>query len=263
MRRSALLFSAVLALTVLLGAGCDAIGERGSGNHRTETRDIDEFDSVRISRALRAEIQVVEGAQPSLEITFDDNLIDDVITEVRGRTLILEASRNMRPTSGHVIRVTTATLDDVTASGASRVEAEGALEASRIQINASGASRVSMTGPTAGNRVDVTASGASTVTLSGLDVSTVVLEASGASTLDLSGRADEIRIEVSGASSAQLEAVEATEAEVRLSGASRAHVRASDRVTGSASGASNVHVYGSPAVVDIDTSGASSVRAEN
>ncbi len=253
---------ALLLLTVMLASACDVVGVRGSGTLATETRTIDEFEHVRISRALHAEIEVVEGAEPALEITIDDNIMVEVVTEVRNGTLVIEAARNIRPSSDHIIRITTGALTGVTASGATRVELRGQPVTDAFTLAVSGASRVTIESPLQGDLVDADVSGASTVNLREVETDALVVAASGASSLDASGTAGSLEVAVSGASTARVQEVEAAEAHVEISGASRAHVRASDRISGSATGASTLHVYGNPALGDFETSGASSIRTE-
>lgn len=105
----------------------------------------------------------------------------------------------------------------------------------------------------------VAVSGASTVTVSGVDVEEMTLRVSGASTVQVSGSAGEVDAEASGASRIRLQDLSAREAEVDATGASTIEVTVSERLTGSASGASTVTYAGNPDV-RVSTSGGSNVR---
>lgn len=82
---------------------------------------------------------------------------------------------------------------------------------------------------------------------------------SGASTVQVSGSAGEVDAEASGASRTRLQDLSAREAEVDATGASTIEVTVSERLTGSASGASTVTYAGDPDV-RVSTSGGSNVR---
>ena len=60
-------------------------GVRGSGDLITEERDVRAFDEIRTAGSF--DIYVEVGPEQSVKITFDDNLIDLIETEVRGKTL--------------------------------------------------------------------------------------------------------------------------------------------------------------------------------
>lgn len=233
---------AVLAIAVsFLIAGCSGIvGERGSGDLVTETREVASFTGVDVSRAIEVEVTVAAG-DASVEVIYDDNLIDGIEVSVRDGVLFIDAGRNMRPSSGAKVIVRVESLDRIVVSGASEVTVTGTVAAEDVELRASGASRIEIATLEAG-MLAATASGASNVTVDAGDV----------------GEAD---LEISGASHVDLNADVAT-ALVDVSGASRARVTRADEVTGEASGASKVIVSSDAARVRVDTSGASSVDEE-
>lgn len=233
----------LLACTaVLLLAGCSGIvGERGSGDLVTETRDVGEFTAIDVSRAIRVEVAVAPGA-PSVEVTYDDNLIDGIEVSVDGGVLVLDADRNMRPSDGAKVVVRVAELDEISASGASSVRVTGTLDGDAVRLKVSGASRIDVPSVRA-SLLDVAASGASNVTVR-------------------EGEVTDADLSVSGASRVELDAVVIARALVDVSGASRAEVRGAVEVRGDASGASRVTVSKDAARVLVETSGASSIEVD-
>lgn len=234
---------AVLALAVsFLIAGCSGIvGERGSGDLVTETREVTPFTGIDVSRAIEVEVDVVAAAAPSVEVIYDDNLIDGIEVSVIEGVLFIDADRNMRPSSGAKVRVRVESLSRIAASGASEVTVTGTVRTEDVELRASGASRIEIATLEAGS-LAATVSGASNVTVDAGDV----------------GEAD---LEISGASHVDLEA-DVASALVDVSGASRARLTRADEVTGDASGASKVVVSPDATRVLVDTSGASSVDVE-
>ncbi|MDP2328581.1 MAG: DUF2807 domain-containing protein [Dehalococcoidia bacterium] len=239
MRRTA----TVLALAVsFLVAGCSGIvGERGSGDLVSEMREVTPFTGIDVSRAIEVEVTVAAGVASSVEVVYDDNLIDGIEVSVIDGVLFIDADRNMRPSSGAKVRVRVESLHRITASGASEVTVTGAVAAEHMELRASGASRIEIATLEAGSLV-ATVSGASNVTVDAGDVGEADLDISGASHVDLGANVATALVDVSGAS--------------------RARLTRADEVTGEASGASKVIVASQATRVRVDTSGASSVDEE-
>lgn len=79
---------AVLALAVsFLIAGCSGlVGERGSGDLVSEAREVAPFTGIDVSRAIEVEVTMSAGAEPAVEVIYDDNLIDDRVVRCDART---------------------------------------------------------------------------------------------------------------------------------------------------------------------------------
>jgi hypothetical protein len=168
----------------------------GSGDLTTEVREVDDFDSIEASDAVNVELTVEPGAETSVSVTYDDNLIDQIVTEVRGSTLEISIDGHVSTFGGgRFVAVTVDSLETIEASGAVDVNGEGQLDT--YELVASGASDVDFSDLTA---VDVTIeiSGASDVTLSASG--SVTGEVSGASDVTVEGSPNNVVVETSGAS---------------------------------------------------------------
>lgn len=100
----------------------------------------------------------------------------------------------------------------------------------------------------------IAAGGAGTIDVDGIDVEEFRVELSGARIVSLSGVVDRLEVEANGAALLSASDLEAAEVVIDLEGAAVADVHASDRVSGSTSGAVGLDVDGG-ADVDVDTSG--------
>lgn len=109
------------------------------------------------------------------------------------------------------------------------------------------------------SKVRAGASGAANLTLEGLNAETLDLDVSGASTATVTGKARTRNADASGASNLKLSGLDTTTADVGLSGASSGEVKASEAITGDASGASSLTVIGRPPKGDVSKSGAASI----
>jgi hypothetical protein len=236
----------VLALAVTgagagaIATGCNLVNRRVEGNGReaSQRRDVAGFTAVEVGGALEA--HVVTGAAFSVVISGDENLLPLVRAEREGDTLVIgmEPDVRARPRVGLAVTVHLPVLEQVEAHGATRVSVAG-LAGRAPALSAHGASRLEVTGVSA-DRLEVDVSGASNVTLAG-GAHLLVADVSGAS--HVHGRELAVR-----------------DAEVDLSGAATLEINGEENVTGDASGASQVRVWGNPPRLAIDTSGASSVK---
>jgi hypothetical protein len=107
----------------------------------------------------------------------------------------------------------------------------------------------------------LTASGGSAVTLTDVALDALTVELSGGSRLTGGKTVTGLDLTASGGSRAELDGLTATTVEVDASGGSVAELRATDSVTGSASGGARVSVRGG-ATVAVDSSGGATVDSE-
>jgi hypothetical protein len=229
-----------MAVAACLSTGCFAIAMarsvKGSGTVKEETREVADFSGVEVGSSIQATIAI---GSKSVKLSADDNLLPLIKTEVRDGRLMASLEPNVSIQTNNPIKLTLSTpkLDYVGASGASRVTAA-----------------VSTT-----DRFGLDSSGASHVVIAGLSTGALSVEGSGASNITLSGQCKSLKLGLSGASNLKAQELSADTVQVDISGASRGEVRTSGTVKGDVSGASSLHVAGSPSSHSVGISGASRV----
>ncbi|MFH1197576.1 MAG: head GIN domain-containing protein [bacterium] len=178
------------AMTVIMLAGCNWRGIKGSGDLKSVTREIENFDEVEIGGAFDVYIKV--GEKTSLEIKGDDNLLQYIRTRVKGNTLEIDTRKNIRPRKGITINITTPDLEKIVSSGASSISA----------INFKN------------DELSVYLSGAGSIDLKG-ETKELHVEMSGAGSLDADNlRAEDVSVSISGACSADVYAINSLDASV-------------------------------------------------
>lgn len=203
----------VVGMVALLTSACWHI--EGSGVYAEQTRPMGPFSEVVLSGGLKAELSA--GAEPSVVVSGDDNIVCAIETTVSGDKLVISPEPGIAFSERQplLVRVTATTLSSVEASGASEISARG-ISTRSLNVEASGASRVDLTGWA--EHVELEASDASVIKAFDLASNTALVEASGASKVRV--RADlEVHVEASGASDVEV----AGEARIRedVSGASK------------------------------------------
>ena len=181
-----------LVLTACIGGG--------SGNLVTEERVVDPFDSIDVSSGLNVELTVDPGAEQSVLVTIDDNLLDRIVTRVENGTLVVEVDGVVNIFgSGRLIEIVVPDLAAIQISGGADLRGSGVadsyslsasggsdsdledLEARSVIVSVSGGSDARVF---ASESVEGNASGGSDVTVYG-DPSSVLIETSGGSDVEI------------------------------------------------------------------------------
>src|SRR5262245_4681869 len=77
----------------------------GNGKAGSEKRSVPTFSEVDVSGSMR--LEVVVGAEPSVELSGDENLLRLIETKVEGNRLSISATEDIDPDLPLVARVTT------------------------------------------------------------------------------------------------------------------------------------------------------------
>lgn len=191
--------SIALAAVLVMAAAC---GVAGSGNLVTEQRDVGSFDSIDVSAGIDVVLTVDAGANPSVTVTYDDDVIDDVETQVIGTTLNIRYRQNVvirNIGGGRIVEVTMPSVDEIELSGGSDLRGSG--EADTYRLTASGGSDADL-GDLEARDIVLDASGGSDVRV--FASSSVEGEASGGSNVTVFGGPDRVMIDTSGGSDVNL-----------------------------------------------------------
>jgi hypothetical protein len=170
----------VLFLIAIIVAGCGVWGVRGSGNLRTETREIRNFNKIEVGGAY--DIKIKCGEKESIEITAEENLLPLIETKVKHNRLIIDTRRSISPRKEIKIVVTVPELNYIECSGANNMRVYN-IETEDLDVELSGAGNIVMDGT----------------------VKTLHAEVSGAGNIDAKSlKAENVYISVSGAASASV-----------------------------------------------------------
>lgn len=185
-----------LLLVTVAAAVLAACANVGSGNLVTETREVGEFDSLDFGAGFDVVLTVEPSADHEVVVTYDDNVIDEVVTRVSGDTLIIEYRTGFVGSiggRGRVIEVTVPTLESIDISGGADLTASG--EVATYRIDASGGANADLRELEAED-VEIDVSGGADVTL--FATGSVEGDASGGADVTIEGDPDNVRIDTSG-----------------------------------------------------------------
>lgn len=198
----------------------------------TEIREVGEFDQIQVKGIGKFFVQ--QGAEQSVSVEADEQVIKRVTTEVVNRKLVFDIGRDWmeRLSMGLeflssreiVLRVTVRELKGLEILGACD------LEASQIR----------------GDEFDLRMSGASNVKILELDTNKVHTEMPGAGRVLVTGKTGDQDVTLTGAGQYDAAHLESKNAKVALTGVGNAIVWAKENLEVSVTGVGSIEYYGSP-----------------
>jgi len=232
MNRKTLLSISLMIIGSLLLSACAITGfnvTRGSGELTTQTRNVSGFERVQVDGA--GELIITQGEEESLEIRAEDNIIDELTSDVSNGTLVLGYRDNFLrnsiiPTERITYTLNVIDLSEVTINGAADLEID-ALETGSLVLEINGAGQVSIDQFTADS---------------------LSVQISGTSTIEIAGQVADQSITIDGAGNYQAGDLETNRTTVNINGLGNATVWAVETLDISIDGGGNLRYYGSPNV---------------
>jgi len=130
-------------IAILFLGACDIdVGIRGNGQVVTKQQQVEPFSEISGRGSLRIEWQ---SGPPSLSITTDENLIEQLEARTSGNRLELRMRNRVKPTHGIKLLLSSPSLNGVRLSGASDLTAKG-VTGQVFAVQTSGASSIVLEG---------------------------------------------------------------------------------------------------------------------
>lgn len=226
-------------LSMLIGSAQDVIKDANA-----QQRTVGSFTKIKVSNAF--DVYLSQGNETGVVVSASETEFRDRIkTSVSNGTLQVqfESDGNFwKKWKNHKMNlkvyISFKELETLTVGGACNVHVMNAINADDLKINLSGAS--DMKGK--------------------LAVKNLMVDISGASDFTVSGAADKLKISASGASDFKGFDLAVATCDADASGASSVQVTVNKSLTAQASGASDIAYKGDGSVLNIKTSGASSIK---
>lgn len=153
---------------------------KGSGDIQTETRDVSSFERIKLSGAF--DLYVTAGKPQSVTVTFDDNLLDIIQTEVRGRTLRVYSDESYSSRYDCKVEITVEHLEDISLSGSGNIEVTD-LDGGDFSVSISGSGDVRASGKV--DEVDISVSGSGDIDARDLEAVDAYVRVSGSGDVDV------------------------------------------------------------------------------
>ncbi|WP_372946690.1 head GIN domain-containing protein [Mariniphaga sp.] len=200
-----------------------------------EEREVSSFSEI--SLRISGKVHLEQGNRQSVRVEAKSSTLEEIITEVKGRTLIIRFKsnnifrRSFNP--GRVdIYITVPEINALSVSGSGDIVAESKIK-SRI--------------------LDLAVSGSGDISLKNLDAERIKTAVSGSGDILINkgGVADELEVAISGSGNVKAENFEVKNVEVKIAGSGSCSIYATEYLKAKVSGSGNVLYKGNP---QIDTS---------
>lgn len=210
----------------------------GSGNVATETREISNVE--RVSLEFMGDLTIIQGDEESLTVEADDNLLQYIETDMRGRELVIymedEVNVDTKTPIHYTLRVKN--LDRVSVSGSGNVSAE----------------------TFAADKLDLQISGSGNMRFDDLKANDLEVRISGSGNFDLVGSSEVQDVRITGSGNYRAENFQTTRSTVTVSGSGDVTVWADEALDVNITGVGNINYYGNPKVSQ-NISGSGSIKS--
>lgn len=211
-------------------------GITGNGNVREETRDADGFSGIHVSTGI--DVYLSEGTDFSVVVEADENLLDVILTEVKGDMLEVRTDHvNIRRARSKRVHVTLPELKEVKISSAGDLEGQTLFHCRNLRLEVSSAGDL----------------------LLEVEAREIDLNISSSGDIRLAGSADFLDASLSSAGDLDAGDLVARKVEVDVSSAGDARVHATDEISMNASSAGNIYYSGDPRVIRSKSSSAGDI----
>ncbi|MBL4559478.1 MAG: DUF2807 domain-containing protein [Bacteroidales bacterium] len=224
----------IVGLTFLFTGNTNAQfwGEKGNGNIQTQDREIGSFTAISASSGLN--VYVLQGDKESLRVEADENLMEYIITRVKGNELILKIDGNIRRASKMDIYLTLVNVNEINVSSGADFETRNVINAENLDISVSSGADAKME----------------------LNVKELSCSVSSGADATLRGKSVFFYAKASSGSDLKAKQLIAKSCKAKASSGGDVTVYAEEEIEAHASSGGDVSYYGNPAKVNVsDSSG--------
>lgn len=233
MKKNPIISIPFLVLSIFILSACQFFPwvrvVRGSGNLTAESRPVSGFNAIRLDGAGR--LVITQGTTESLEIQAEDNLINELTSQVEGSTLVLGYQdrpwrKSVIPTRPIVYNLVVTDLAKLTLNGAGDFDLQSLqTEALVLEINGAGNFKI----------VDLTADSLS-------------INLAGTGSITVSGVVSKQEVILDGAGGYQAGDLQTRSTTIEINGLGSGTVWVTETLDISITGGGSVSYYGSPNV---------------
>ena len=185
----------LLTVTALMGGCKFGRGVAGSGNRKTEKRELKSFKAIELNGAYTVNIACQKPV--SFEIEADDNLLPLITTEVRDGVLVVNHTQEFHSSKVPTLRIALADLETLKSHGAGQIKITD-VNNNQIGLDSDGAASLDASGTT--RFIAIGQTGAGKIDTSNLHAEKAQVTVSGASAIDVYAT-EQLDVDISGVAS--------------------------------------------------------------
>ena len=248
-----------MPLLAILVTSCSKISP--DGELITQTRTFSgSVDKLQIESGFVVECDNTLEAG-SVEITTNSNIMQYVVTDVKGEALVLGLKGILSYNKITLkARISPDIFNHFDLSGGSELYLSNA-ERKELELDASGGSKLNLFNITA-KELEIDASGGSEIRIDGLETDEFTTNASGGAEIEANGKCHDLEAMLTGGSKMLGQKLTTENVEAMMSGGSKMYINVTNSIIYDGSGGSQLYYTGEPAKVHVQTSGGSELIKE-
>lgn len=221
MKKTTIIFS-VIVLTAFLNSCYFPGSIKGNGNVVEETRDLDEFSKISVSRGMN--VYISQGTTAKVVVKADENLLKVIDTYVDDGTLKVTALKGIRNATSNKVYVTVTDLEYIKSTSGSNIFSEDSLKIKNLEIKS-----------TAGSNIRLS------IDADGLNIS-----AAAGSNISLDGKAKSVNMKASSGSNIKAGELQTEKCDAKVSSGANIWIKVQNELNAKSSSGGNLFYSGEP-----------------
>ncbi len=214
---------------------------KGNGDVETINRSLGDYDKIAVGGDFRVEL--VKGAEGTITIKADENLLEFIETEVKNGNLAIKVKKGYQIRSKKNIEITIPfeEIEGVSLAGSGTIRTNDEIKSNDLKLSLAG-------------------SGNMDLTISSKDLDTNI---AGSGNIKLTGNTNEFKCSIAGSGNLNGYNLKATITTVSIAGSGNIKVDALTEIHAKIAGSGNVIYTGNPEIVKSKSAGSGSVKKKN
>ena len=218
---------------------------KGKGSVQTQTRDVSGYS--RIEFQTEGTVYISVDTFYSLKIEAQQNIIDDMQTELNGNSLKIYNKHCLKNHEPIKIYITTPSLDGIDLSGSGNLIVSSKIEATDFDLNVSGSGDIELQDSLISNSVTTTISGSGSMKMIAV-CNSLTGKISGSGNITVTGANSSEKFTISGSGNIHSFDFASLTSEVTVSGSGTTEVNVADNLDVTVSGSGDVYYKGNPTI---------------
>lgn len=239
MNKSILLIVALMFATVSHAQWWGGKKVKGNGNMTTETRNTGDYDGVKCAGSM--DYILVAGTEGKIKLEGESNLLEYIITEIKGNDLIIKVEKgmNLSPSWNKTIKVTIPFKDisSVSLAGSGDLWSEDKITASNFNVSLAGSGDMTLN----------------------IEATSVEGSLAGSGDITLKGITNDLSLRLAGSGDIHAFGLQANHTEASIAGSGDIEVVSNQSLKARVSGSGDIEYKGNPSKEDTKVSGSGKI----
>ena len=211
-------------------------GIKGNGEVISEDRTINSnFNEIKVQQGIQ--VFLTQGNSTELKVEADENIIDLLITEVKGNELEIYFEKNVNKAKSRNVYVTANEISKIRTSSGAVVKTENTIETNSLELDSSSGSSIKVT----------------------VNTSEISSSSSSGSNINIYGKTKTFSASAISGSSIDADKLETINTSAKVSSGANIDINVSGKLVAKASSGGSIDYEGNPTEVNKDTSSGGSV----